>query len=121
PGAGTPFSRQRLLQKRNVLVEKLFLEIFCASRDDHALSGHNDRHQIRKSLACSSAGFHNQVTLFFQRLLDRLRHLQLAAAEFIRGMGAREDSSGSKELVKRSSLTAWRREGRRRRRGGLGT
>jgi hypothetical protein len=39
------------------------------------------------------------MPLFFQRLLDRLRHLQLPAAKFIRRMRARKHSAGSEELV----------------------
>jgi hypothetical protein len=121
PGTGSPFSRQRLLQERNVLVEKLFLQILRASGDDHTLAGPNHRHQIRKSFACAGTGLHDEVTLFFQRLLDRLRHLQLAASKFIGGMRARQDSSRGKELVKRSALSVRRGERRRCSRGGLGT
>ena len=88
--ARTCFSKQRLLQERNVLVEKLFLQILGAGRDDHALAGANHRHQIGQRLSCARAGFHDQVPLFFKCLLDRLRHLQLAAPEFIGGMRARE-------------------------------
>jgi hypothetical protein len=46
------------------------------------------------------------VPLFFQRLLDRLRHLQLPASEFIRRMRAREHSAGSEELLQRTVLAA---------------
>ena len=102
PGAGNAFSKERMLQKWNVLVEKLFLQIFCAGGDDHALARADHRHQVRQSLSRACAGFNDQVPLFFQRLLDCLRHLQLSAAEFIRGMRAREHSAGSEELVERS-------------------
>jgi hypothetical protein len=40
------------------------------------------------------------VALFFQSLLDRLRHLQLSATKFIRRMRARQHSAGGEELVK---------------------
>jgi hypothetical protein len=99
---------QRLLQERNVLVEKLFLQILRASRDDDALARPNHRHQIGQSLSRAGAGFNDQMPLFFQRLLDRLRHLKLSAAEFIRGMRARQHSAGSEELIEGSILSAGR-------------
>ncbi len=97
--ARTCFSKQGLLQERNVLVEKLFLQILGAGRDDHALAGANDWHQIGERLSCARTGFHDQVPLFFKCLLDGLRHLQLAAPEFIGGMRAGEHAAGGKELV----------------------
>jgi hypothetical protein len=45
------------------------------------------------------------MPLFFKRLLDRLRHLQLSPAEFVRRMGARKHTAGSKELVERTLLS----------------
>ncbi len=43
----------------------------------------------------------DEMTFFFESLLYRLRHLKLAAAKFVRGMGARKHAAGSEELVKR--------------------
>ncbi len=112
---------QRLLEKRDVLVEELFLQILCSSRDDDALARANHRHQIRQRLPRARACFHNEVPLFFQRLLDRLRHLQLAATEFVRWMRAREHSAGGEELVERGILTAGNGAVGGRSRRGLGT
>ena len=61
---------QRLLQKRDVLVEKLLLQILRASRNDDALARTDHGHQICQCLARARARFHDQMPLFFQRLLD---------------------------------------------------
>ncbi len=98
--AGCRFSKQRMLKKRNILVEKLFLKILCAGRDDHPLARADHRHQIRQRLSRARAGFHNQVPLFFEGLLDPLRHLQLPPSEFISGMRVRKHSARRKELMK---------------------
>jgi hypothetical protein len=39
------------------------------------------------------------VTLFRERLLHRLRHLQLSAAEFVGRVGPRQNPSRREELV----------------------
>ena len=58
--------------------------------------------QIGQRLSCASASFHDQVAFFFQRLLDRLRHLQLPAPKFVRRVRAGQNSAGGEELVERS-------------------
>ena len=93
--------KKRLFEKRDILMEKLFLKILGSGGNDDSLAGTNDGHQVGQRLARSSAGFDDQVTLFFQRLLDSLRHLQLPAAKFVGGMGARKHSARSEELVER--------------------
>ncbi len=90
---------KRLLEKRDILMEELFLQILGSGRNDDSLAGANDGHQVGQSLARAGAGFDDQVTLFFQRLLDSLRHLQLSAAKFVGRMGARKHSAGREELV----------------------
>ena len=96
--------KKRLLEKRNILVEELFLQILGAGRNDDPLARSDDGHQISQSFARAGAGFHDQVTLFFQRLLHRLRHLQLSAAKFVRRMSARKHSSRREKLVERRVL-----------------
>ena len=103
-----PSPKQRVLQKWNVFVEKLFLQILRAGRDDDALARANHRQQIGQGFSRAGAGFHDQVPLFFQRLLDRLRHLQLPAPKFIRRMRAREHSARGEELVERCVFAAGR-------------
>ena len=97
---------ERLLKKRDVFIEELLLQILGSGRDDDAFARTNHRHQIGQRLAGAGARFHNQVPLFFQRLLDRLRHLQLAAAKFVGGMCARQNATGREELVERSVFAA---------------
>jgi len=80
-------------------MEELFLQILCSRRNDDSLAGANDGHKVGQRFARASAGFNDQVTLFFQRPLYCLRHLQLSAAELVCGMFAREQSSGREELV----------------------
>jgi hypothetical protein len=94
-------SEERLLKEWDVFVEELFLKILSAGGDDHAFAGADHRKQVRKRLSCSSAGFDDEMPFFLQRLLDGLRHLELAAPELIGGMRAREDSAGGEELVER--------------------
>ena len=86
--------KQRLLEEGHVFEEELLLQILCAGRNDDALAGANDGHQVGQRLARAGAGFDDQVTLFFERLFDRLRHLQLPPAEFVGGMSARKHSAG---------------------------
>ena len=94
--------KKRLLEKRDIFMEELFLQILGSGRNDDALAGANDRHQVGQRLARAGAGFDDQVTLFFQRLLDGLRHLQLSAAKFVGGMSARKHSARREELVERN-------------------
>src|ERR1700692_4962365 len=108
PGAGSGFSEQCLLQKRDVLVEKLFLQIFRAGRNYHALTGANHWQQIGERLSSTCAGLDNQVALFFQRLPACLRHLQLSAPKFVGRMRTSEHSAGRKELIERTVLSGGR-------------
>ncbi len=93
--------KKRLFEKRDILMEELFLQILGASRNDHSFAGANDRYQVSQRFARSSAGFYDQVTPFFQRLLNGLCHLQLSAAELVGWVSARKHSARSEELIKR--------------------
>ena len=77
-------------------------------RDDDPLARPNHRHQIGQGFSRARTGFNDQVPPLFQRLLDCLGHLKLSAAEFIRGMRAREHSARSKELIEGSLFSAGR-------------
>ena len=109
--------KKRLFEKRDIFVEELFLQILGSGGNDDALAGTDDGHQVGQRLARAGAGFDDQVTLFFQRLLDRLRHLQLSPAKFVGGMGARKHSARREELVERNVAFpgVGRRDGRRER------
>ena len=85
-------------------MEELFLQILGAGRNDDALAGANDGHQVGQRLARAGAGFDDQVTLFFQRLLR-----PLAPSATVRGEIRRRD-----ECAK--ALRPARRTGRAKRR-----
>ena len=98
---------ERLLEKRNVFVEKLFLQILGSGRNDDALARSNHRQQVGQGLAGAGAGFDDQVSLFGERFLDRLRHLKLPAAEFIGGMGLRQHAPGREEIMQGTLVGAY--------------
>ena len=78
---------ERLLQERNVFVEKLLLQILGAGGNQDALAGPDHGHQIGKSLPRTGARFDDKVAFLLECLLDCLRHLQLPATEFVSRMG----------------------------------
>jgi len=83
-----------MLQKWNVFVEKAapadsFVPVEMITRLPERITGK----RYARVFPGARTGFNNQVPLFFERLFDRLRHLQLSAAEFVRGMGARQHSA----------------------------
>ena len=80
--------KQRMLEKGNVFIEELLLQILCSCGDDDPFARANPRHQVSQRLASASAGFDNQMPLFPEHLLYGLRHLKLASAEFVCGVGA---------------------------------
>ncbi len=92
---------QMLLEERNVLEEELLLQRLGAGRDDDALARANHRQQIRQRLAGAGAGFDDQVAALFERLLHGFGHLQLPAAKLVGRMRARQQASGTEELVER--------------------
>ena len=74
---------KRLLEKRNIFVEELFLQVFGAGRNDHPFAGANYRQQIGERFASTGAGLDDQVAFLFERLFHRLGHLQLPASKFV--------------------------------------
>src|SRR6266550_5253683 len=80
--------KQRMLEKGNVFIEELLLQILCSCGDDDPFARANPRHQVSQRLASASAGFDNQMPLFPERLLYGLCHLKLASAEFVCGVVA---------------------------------
>ena len=75
--------KKRLLEKRNIFVKELLLQVFCTGRDDHPFAGANYRQQISERFASTGAGLDDQVALLFERLFHRLGHLQLPAAKLV--------------------------------------
>ena len=90
-------------------MEELLLQVLGAGRNDYPFAGTNYGDEIRQRLARSCTGFDDEMTLFFESLLDGLRHLQLSAAKFVSGMGARKHTAGGEELVERDVLFLGRR------------
>ena len=95
-----------MLEKWDIFVKELFLEILGSSGDDHALARPDDRNKIGQRLSGTRAGFHDQMPLFFERPPDGFGHLKLSSAEFICWMGARKHATGCEELIKRDALVA---------------
>lgn len=98
---GVAVRKKCLLQKRDIFVEELFLQVLGARGYDDALTGANHGNQIGQRLACAGAGFHDEMALFGEGLLDSLGHLQLSAPEFVCRMGSRQQAAGREEVVKR--------------------
>src|SRR5687767_10194800 len=79
--------RQHALEKRNVFLHQLFLEILGSSRDDDATtpaeSGGNSGDKISECLACSCSRFDDQMFSILKRTGHRPRHFNLAGTVFI--------------------------------------
>ena len=88
-----------LLQKRDVLVEKLLLQILGAGGNHHALAGEQRRHQIRECLSGAGAGIHQQVLFLGQRGLHRFRHFQLAGTKLVARVPFRKHSAAVKKIA----------------------
>ena len=71
---------QMLLKERNVLEEKLFLQILGAGGDDHSLARQDGGNQIGERFAGACAGFDDQMFFIGERGFDSLRHFELAVA-----------------------------------------
>src|ERR1019366_5538230 len=94
------WTKDRALQRRNIFVEELLLQVLRSSRNDHPQSRTNDGHKIRKCLAGAGSSFDDQMSFLGERLFHGLCHLQLSAPELIRRMGFGEHTAWSEELVK---------------------
>src|ERR1022692_1072964 len=92
---------EMLPQKRNIFEEELFLQGLGAGRNDDAFARTDYRQQVGQRLASTGAGFDDQVAALLQRLLHRLRHLKLPAAEFVRRMSTCQHATRAEELKER--------------------
>ena len=77
------FGREIFLQKRNVLLEKLFLQRFRGRRNHHAPPAADRGNQVRQRFARAGSGLDNQMPLFLERGLHQFRHLQLRWPMFV--------------------------------------
>ncbi len=94
-----PQRPQQRLQKRNVLVEKLLLQVLRPRRDNHPPPAPQRRQQVSQRLARARAGFHNQVPAFLHGPLHRLRHLQLPPPKLVRHLRLRKNAARRKKRV----------------------
>ena len=97
--AGPQWSSEMLFEKRNVLEKQLLLQILRAGRYDHALAGENRRNQIGERFSSTRPSFDNEMLLIRKRGFHRLRHFELALAEFVLRMPLRKQSSPAEELA----------------------
>src|SRR5262245_14027132 len=94
---------QRLLQKRDILKKKLFLQVFGTRGDDYPLAAEDDGKQIGQSFTCSCARLDAKMMAVFDGAQDSLRHSNLPRTELIVGMIARDDPIRSQELFQLGS------------------
>ena len=58
-------------------MKQLILQVLGAGGDNHLAAGQQRRHQVGHRLAGAGAGLQHRHAFGFDRLLDRLRHLDL--------------------------------------------
>ena len=82
-------------QQRQVAMKQLILQSARASRNQHAQSRQQRRHQVRECLACAGARLDQQVFALLQRLADARRHALLRTAGAKARQGARQWTVGA--------------------------
>ena len=87
-----------LLQKRNVFVKKLLLQVLGAGGDHYALAGKQRGNQIRECFAGARARVHQQVFFLRQRGFHGFGHFELPGAKLVARVPFREHSAPGKEL-----------------------
>ena len=79
--------RQHALEKGNVFLHQLFLEILGAGGDDDATApaecGGNRRNKISERLASARSRFNDQMLTTFERTHHRPRHFNLAGTMLV--------------------------------------
>ena len=71
---------ERLAHQRNIAIEQLILQCFCASGNDDLTAHEQSRNQISKSLAGAGARLGDQDLLIFHRVGNRDGHVDLLGA-----------------------------------------
>ena len=89
---------EMLLQKRNVFVEELLLQVLGAGGDHHAFAGEQRGDQIRERFSGAGAGVHQQVLFFGERGFHGFGHLQLPGAKLVARVPFREHSAPGEKL-----------------------
>ena len=93
---------QDALEKRNVFLHQLFLQIFRAGGNDHATIAAKRRgncgNEISERFASACSRLDDQMSLLFKRAHHRPRHVNLARSIFIFGMRPRNQSLRTKNF-----------------------
>src|SRR5687768_567297 len=88
------------MEKRDVFLHQLFLQVLCSSGDDDAAiateSSRDCGNEISERLTGPRSSLDDQVSLLFKRSHHRLRHLDLARSIFIFRMRLRDQSLRTK-------------------------
>ena len=92
-------AREVFLQERNVLEEKLLLQVFRAGGNDDALAGEDGGDQISERFARAGAGFDDQMLAVRERGFHGLGHFELAGAEFVIRMPLGKRAMAGEELA----------------------
>src|SRR5213075_971712 len=113
---GDPELGVELLKERDVLVEKLLLQIFGSGGNHHASAAADHRHEVSQSLPSARASLNNQVSPVFQPGFHFLGHLELARSILVTWMVAGEPAVRSEDALEGRSLSqfAARRDHTRR-------
>src|SRR5689334_16022834 len=89
-----------LLQKGNVLVENLLLQVFRTRGNNDAFSVQDGRDQIRQGFSRSRPCLDEERPLVLDRRLYGFSHLQLARPVLIVGVPLREKSTRGEEAFR---------------------
>ena len=101
---GDAHLREHFLEKRDVLVEELLLEVLGARGDDGAQTAAQQGHKVRQRFARAGARLHNQVLAVFDRRLHALRHFELSRPVLVIRMVPRQPPAGCEDFVERNFI-----------------
>ena len=94
---------QRLAHDRNILGEKLILEVLGAGRDDHFAARAHRRHQVGKGLARPRARFGDQYRIGSNRRGDALGHIELLRTQAVARDMPRQQAVRRKDFGQRNT------------------
>src|ERR1700683_2697547 len=83
---GFQIGREMFLQKRDILIEELFLKRFRRGGNYHAPAAANGGNQVSQCLACSSSGLDNGMLLSLKSFIDHPGHFELRRTKLVTGM-----------------------------------
>ena len=89
---------QCLAHDRNILSEKLILEVLGAGRDDHFAARAYRRHQVGEGFARPRARFGNQYRIGSNRRGDAFGHIELLRTQAVAGNMSRQQAIRRKDF-----------------------